>query len=354
MGKITDQTDGGAGLSTDEFVINRGGADFKLTLANVIKASTDAIATEITDRAAADTTLTNTKVNKAGDTLTGFLILHATPTLANHAADKQYVDLATTGKLSTTGGTMTGALILAADPAAALEPVTKQYLEGSNGVGGRWKITSDVDCSASPNYSASSAGDTYRVSVAGKIGGASGIVVQVDDIIYCHTTSAAGDQATVGANFTIIQTNIVQASTTENGYITLAGVTDILGIPTENTKAVTPAIMESRLAVVSPGHSKTITASTTINVASSDGSKVYFCTATSSSAVTVNLPAISTLDFPNLVINIKDAGFSAGTNNITVNAGGSDLIDGASSYVIDTNYESITLVNDGGTNWYNI
>ena len=352
MGKITDQTDGGAGIGTDEFVINRAGVDYKLTLTNVLKSVQDALTTEISDRASADTTLTNTKVDKSGDTLTGFLTTHANPTTGLHVANKQYVDTATTGKLSTTGGTMTGALVLAADPTAALEPVTKQYLEGANGVGGRWKITSDVDCSASPNYSASSAGDTYRVSVAGKIGGASGIVVQVDDIIYCHTTSAAGDQATVGANFLVIQTNIVQASTTENGYITLAGASDILTVPTENTKAVTPQTMESRLASVAAGYSKTITASTSINIGNSEYSRVYLCTATSSSAVSVSLPQISAVDFPNLVINIKDAGQNAGTNNITVTPGGSDLIDGASSYTLNVDSESITLVNDGVTNWY--
>lgn len=66
-----------------------------------------------------------------------------------------------------------------------------------------------IDCSANPNYPAADRGWTWRASVAGKIGGASGVVVQVGDIILCLTDStASGDQATVGAHWTVIQTNI--------------------------------------------------------------------------------------------------------------------------------------------------
>ena len=61
-----------------------------------------------------------------------------------------------------------------------------------------------IDCSANPNYPAATAGQTYRVSVAGKIGGASGVDVLIGDVIRCKTTSAsAGNHATVGANFDI-------------------------------------------------------------------------------------------------------------------------------------------------------
>lgn len=352
MGKITDQVDGGAGLGTDEFVINRAGTDYKLTLTNVLKSVQDALTTEISDRAAADTTLTNNKVNIAGDTLTGYLTTHANPTAPLHVANKQYVDTATTGKLSTTGGTMTGSLILAGDPTSSLEPVTKQYLEGTNGVGGRWKNPTDLDCSASPNYPASSEGDTYRVSVAGKIGGASGEVVEVDDIILCITTSIGGTEAAVGSEFVVMQNNIGQASTSANGYITLADFADVAGTVTDNSKAVTPLIMEDRLTKLVPGYDKTISAATTINIPSVEYSKIYICSATTSSAITVNLPQISALAKDKIVINIKDGGFNAGTNNITVNRAGSDLIDGQTSYVLNTDSESITLVNDGGTNWY--
>lgn len=66
-----------------------------------------------------------------------------------------------------------------------------------------------LDASASPNYPAANRGDTYKISVAGKVGGASGVNVEVGDLIICITDgTAAGTQATVGANWTIVQSNI--------------------------------------------------------------------------------------------------------------------------------------------------
>jgi hypothetical protein len=66
-----------------------------------------------------------------------------------------------------------------------------------------------LDCSTNPNYPVGNAGEIYRVSVAGKIGGASGAVVEINDLIMCNTDgTSAGDQATVGTKWNVIQTNI--------------------------------------------------------------------------------------------------------------------------------------------------
>jgi hypothetical protein len=69
-----------------------------------------------------------------------------------------------------------------------------------------------IDCSANPNYPAADAGWMYIASVAGKIGGASGVDVEVGDMIICNTDgSPSGNQATVGNNWNIIQKNIIGA-----------------------------------------------------------------------------------------------------------------------------------------------
>lgn len=66
-----------------------------------------------------------------------------------------------------------------------------------------------IDCSADPNYPAANAGYVYIVSVAGKIGGASGAPVEAGDFLICNVdASAAGTQAAVGTNWTIGQLNI--------------------------------------------------------------------------------------------------------------------------------------------------
>jgi hypothetical protein len=69
-----------------------------------------------------------------------------------------------------------------------------------------------IDCSANPNYPAGAAGDVYRVTGAGKIGGGSGIDVQVKDELLCLTDSVAGTHAAVGANWLIIQGNVTSTA----------------------------------------------------------------------------------------------------------------------------------------------
>jgi len=66
-----------------------------------------------------------------------------------------------------------------------------------------------IDCSGNPNYPAADAGHIWWVSVAGKVGGASGDAVEVGDLLFCKADgSAAGTKAAVGANWGISQTNL--------------------------------------------------------------------------------------------------------------------------------------------------
>lgn len=72
----------------------------------------------------------DSKVNKAGDTMTGFLTLHSAPTEAGHATTKKYTDDATALKLNKAGDTMTGPLVLSGAPVQVNEAATKQYVDG--------------------------------------------------------------------------------------------------------------------------------------------------------------------------------------------------------------------------------
>jgi len=69
----------------------------------------------------------DTKVAKAGDSMSGFLTLNADPTATLHAATKHYADT----KVPLAGGTMTGVLTLNANPIGALDAATKQYADGT-------------------------------------------------------------------------------------------------------------------------------------------------------------------------------------------------------------------------------
>lgn len=69
------------------------------------------------------------------------------------------------------------------------------------------------DCSANPNYPAALKGDAYRVTVAGKIGGASGIDVEVGDVFIASADNAGGTQAAVGSSWYAVQANLTNAAT---------------------------------------------------------------------------------------------------------------------------------------------
>lgn len=119
------------------------------------------------------------------------------PTANAHTTSKKYVD----------------------DADAALQ---LQITNISNAVDAGLKTPEPLDCSTNPNYPTSEKGDTYKVTHAGKVGGASGEVVEVGDLIICTTTNAGGTQASVGSNFFIMQSNIDQATEAVQGFARIA------------------------------------------------------------------------------------------------------------------------------------
>ncbi|MCB9448703.1 MAG: hypothetical protein H6585_10200 [Flavobacteriales bacterium] len=111
---------------------------------------------------------------------------------------------------------------------------------------GLWEDKGVLDCSTNPNYPASQKGDAYTVSAAGKIGGASGADVQVRDVIYCVNDNPGGDQATVGGDWNIIQTNLVQATELVAGFAEIATQGEV-NAGTDNTRIVTALKLKTLL-----------------------------------------------------------------------------------------------------------
>lgn len=98
----------------------------------------------------------------------------STPTLSDQAATKGYVDTAVTGLFDFKGST---------------------------------------DCSSNPNYPVGVVGDAYLVSVAGRIGGASGKQVDVGDLYIALANNAGGTEASVGTSWFVIEHNILALGT---------------------------------------------------------------------------------------------------------------------------------------------
>jgi hypothetical protein len=125
----------------------------------------------------------------------------------------------------------------------------KTYVEGLLAAADAVVFKGVIDCSASPNYPAADAGHTYRVSVAGEVGGASGTVVEVGDLLLClNDSTAAGNQATVGSKWNVTQTNldgavIGPAAATSGNLPTFSGTSGKLlqdsgkSVSTDNTLA---------------------------------------------------------------------------------------------------------------------
>jgi len=91
-----------------------------------------AVSAEETARIAGDAL----KVAKAGDTMTGPLVLNADPSSALHSATKQYVDAGDADQVNKTGDSMTGALAMGdnkitglATPTATADATNKSYVD---------------------------------------------------------------------------------------------------------------------------------------------------------------------------------------------------------------------------------
>ena len=66
----------------------------------------------------------------------------------------------------------------------------------------------DIDASSNPNYPVGIVGDSYVITVAGKVGGASGEDVTAGDFLICKVDNAGGDEATVGADWFVVEKNL--------------------------------------------------------------------------------------------------------------------------------------------------
>jgi len=104
-----------------------------------------------------------------------------------------------------------GTMAANSDTRIASQKATRTYI--ASVLAGVSKNKGPLNCSANPNYPVALNGDFYRCSVAGKVGGASGVVVEVADLIMCVADNAGGTQASVGTSWVIGQANIAGITT---------------------------------------------------------------------------------------------------------------------------------------------
>ncbi len=98
------------------------------------------------------------------------------------------------------------------DPAGSAftaETNAKSYADGILAANDAMVYKGVLDCSGNPNYPSANAGDTYKISAAGKIGGEFGNSVEIGDMAICLADDTAeGNQAIVGSYWNILQINL--------------------------------------------------------------------------------------------------------------------------------------------------
>lgn len=100
-----------------------------------------------------------------------------------------------------------GTLAANSDTTLASQKAVRTYVDTA--VTGLLDFKGATDCSANPNYPAASKGDFYIVSVAGKIGGASGTTVEAGDGYYATADNAGGTEASVGTSWAHVEHNVI-------------------------------------------------------------------------------------------------------------------------------------------------
>lgn len=153
-----------------------------------------------------------------------------TPTTHTHTKS-QVTDLGTIGTAAALASDTDTTLAANSDTRLATQKAVKAYADALLDANNAFVYKGGIDCSATPNYPAASAGHTYKVTVAGIIGGPAGTVVQVGDTATCLVDgTASGNQATVGTNWLVMQTNIDgavigPAISTADHIVTFDGIT---------------------------------------------------------------------------------------------------------------------------------
>lgn len=113
-----------------------------------------------------------------------------------------------------------GTLAANSDTRVATQKAVKTYVDAA--VTGLLDFKGSTNCSANPNYPAALKGDAYVVSAAGKIGGASGLAVDIGDVFVASADNAGGTQASVGTSWFILEHNLAGALLSANNLSDLA------------------------------------------------------------------------------------------------------------------------------------
>lgn len=221
-------------------------------------------------------------------------------------------------------------------------------------VTGLLDLKGGTDCSANPNYPAASKGDTYYVTVAGKIGGGAGKNVDVSDVYVASADNAGGTEAAVGAQWFVLEHNLVGALLSANNLsdLTNAGTARAnLGLGTAATQNVgafdASGAAAAAVAASEPRVTKVTDATANRGLATADANKYVRMTNAGANTVTVKPQS----DQP-MPANTKIAGIQAGAGTTSFIAGAGVTINCPQTMPqTSRQFSSWTLYYVGGDEW---
>ena len=121
------------------------------------------------------------------------------------------------------------------DSKIASQKAVKSYIDSA--VTGLLDLKGDTDCSTNPNYPSALKGDAYYVTVAGKIGGASGKTVEIGDVYVAKADNAGGTEASVGTSWFVLNQNLSGVALTSGTLAQFAATTSaqLAGVISDET-----------------------------------------------------------------------------------------------------------------------
>lgn len=310
--------------------------------------ATSSIQTQINAKISASSTdsLSNKTINLTSNTLTGtlaqfnvalsdadFLSQAGTETVTNKTIDASLNTISniTTSMFASNVIDVDSALSANSDSRLATQKAVKSYVDAS--VTGLLDLKGSTDCSTNPNYPSALKGDSYYVTVAGKIGGASGKTVEIGDVYVALADNAGGTEASVGTSWFVLNQNLTGVALTTSTLAQFAATTSaqLAGVISDETGSgalvfatsptlVTPvlgvatATSINKVAITAPATSatltiangKTLTANASITLTGTDSSALslagnlttagaFAITFTSTATTSLTLPTTGTL-----------------------------------------------------------
>ncbi len=219
------------------------------------------------------------------------------------------------------------------------------------------KFQNSTDCSGNPNYPAALKGDLYVVTVAGKIGGASGTVVDAGDVYFADADNAGGTEASVGTSWAHIEHNLVGVLLRDNNLSDLTNTTTARSSLGLGGAAVLN--VGTSAGTVAAGDDARLTA-----VASKINSTHRPVTSTGDVLVStdgyIGFTASGVLDFglttgggaPQVVLFKNQSG---SVHAVTITPFGTETIDGGGAGVaITLQVNDFAILSKDGTNWQSV